>query len=110
MGSIIIIQKTFGKAYKKGVGIAFGTDAGVFPHGENGKEFGYMVEVGMPAIETIQSATMTNAKILKMSDEIGSVKVGKLADIIAVNDNPLENIHTMENVIFVMKNGVIYKQ
>lgn len=104
------IQKTFGKAYKKGVGIAFGTDAGVFPHGENGKEFGYMVEVGMPAIETIQSATMTNAKILKMSDEIGSVKVGKLADIIAVNDNPLENIHTMENVIFVMKNGVIYKQ
>lgn len=104
------IQATFGKAYKKGVGIAFGTDAGVFKHGNNGKEFGYMVEAGMPVIETIQSATITNAKILNMSNEIGSIEVGKLADIIAVNENPIDNIHTMENVTFVMKNGVIYKQ
>lgn len=104
------IQTTFGKAYKYGVGIAFGTDAGVFNHGTNGKEFGYMVEAGMPAIETIQSATVTNAKILGMTSEIGSIEVGKLADIIAVDDDPMKNIHTMENVSFVMKEGVVYKK
>jgi len=104
------IQGTFGKAYKKGVGIAFGTDAGVFEHGKNGKEFGYMVEAGMPAIETIQSATITNAEILKMTDKIGVIEVGKFADIIAVDEDPVKNIHTMENVTFVMKNGVVYKE
>lgn len=104
------IQSTFGKAYKRGVGIAFGTDAGVFNHGINGKEFGYMVEAGMPTMETIQSATVTNAKILKMSDEIGVIEKGRLADIIAVDENPIKNIQTMENVTFVMKNGVVYKQ
>lgn len=104
------IQNTFGKAYKRGVGIAFGTDAGVFEHGKNGKEFGYMVEAGMPAMETIQSATVTNAKILKMDAEIGSIEIGKLADIIAVDQDPTENIQTMENVTFVMKEGIIYKQ
>jgi len=104
------IQGTFAKAYKKGVGIAFGTDAGVFTHGNNGKEFGYMVEAGMPAMETIQSATVTNAKILKMSTEIGEIKVGFLADIIAVNDDPTKNISTMGNVVFVMKEGVVYKK
>jgi len=104
------IQSTFAKAYKKGVGIAFGTDAGVFDHGKNGKEFGYMVEAGMPAIEAIQSATITPAKILNMDNKIGSIEVGKLADIIAVDEDPSKNIHTMENVTFVMKDGVIYKQ
>ncbi|PKH52701.1 amidohydrolase [Tenacibaculum sp. Bg11-29] len=104
------IQGTFARAYKKGVGIAFGTDAGVFKHGNNGKEFGYMVEVGMPAMETIQAATITNAKILKMEDEIGQVEKGFFADIIAVNDDPTKNIHTMENVVFVMKNGIVYKK
>lgn len=103
------IQGTFAKAYKKGVGIAFGTDAGVFKHGVNGKEFGFMVEAGMPAIETIQSATITNAMLLKMENEIGQVKKGFFADIIAVNEDPTMNIETMENVVFVMKNGVIYK-
>lgn len=103
------IQNTFRKAYKKGVGIAFGTDAGVYDHGKNGKEFGYMVEAGMPAMETIQAATITNAKILKEEDTIGTIEKGKLADIIAVDDDPTKNIHTMENVTFVMKNGVIYK-
>lgn len=104
------IQGTFAKAYKKGVGIAFGTDAGVFKHGNNGKEFGYMVEVGMPAIETIQAATITNAKILKMDTEIGQIKKGFYADIIAVNEDPTVNINTMENVVFVMKNGIVYKK
>lgn len=104
------IQGTFAKAYKKGVGIAFGTDAGVFEHGNNGKEFGYMVEAGMPAMETIQSATITNAKILKMENEIGQIQKGFYADIIAVDDNPIQNIATMENIVFVMKDGVVYKE
>ena len=104
------IQGTFGRAYKKGVGIAFGTDAGVFKHGVNGKEFGFMVEAGMPAMETIQSATITNAMLLKMENEIGQIKKGFFADIIAVNDDPVKNINTMENVVFVMKNGVVYKK
>jgi imidazolonepropionase-like amidohydrolase len=103
------IQGTFAKAYKKGVGIAFGTDAGVFKHGVNGKEFGFMVEAGMPAMETIQSATITNAMLLKMENEIGQIQKGFFADIIAVNDDPTKNISTMENVVFVMKNGVVYK-
>ncbi len=103
------IQGTFTKAYKRGVGIAFGTDAGVFKHGNNSKEFGYMVEAGMPAMETIQSATITNAKILKMENEVGQIKKGFFADIIAVDEDPTKNIKTMENVVFVMKNGVVYK-
>ncbi len=103
------IQGTFGQAYKKGVLIAFGTDAGVFPHGLNAKEFGYMVEAGMPAMEAIQAATRTNAGLL-MNEHIGSIAEGKLADIIAVNEDPLKNIKTLENVVFVMKDGKIYKQ
>ena len=103
------LQETFGKAYKKGVNIVFGTDAGVFPHGENGKEFGFMVEAGMPAMETIQSATMTPAKLLKVDDDLGSIAKGKYADIIAVDEDPTKNIKTMENVRFVMKGGVVYK-
>jgi imidazolonepropionase-like amidohydrolase len=103
------IQNTFAKAYKSGVKIAFGTDAGVFPHGRNGKEFGYMVEVGMPAMEAIQSATITNAEILKMKDKLGQIQKGFLADIIAVNEDPTKNISTMEHVVFVMKNGIVYK-
>ena len=104
------IQGTFGKAYKKGVGIAFGTDAGVFKHGDNGKEFGYMVEAGMPAIETLQSATITNAKILQKENELGQIQKGFIADIIATNEDPTENIKTMENVCFVMKAGKVYKE
>ena len=104
------IQGTFGRAYKKGVGIAFGTDACVFKHGVNGKEFGFMVEAGMPAIETLQSATITNAMLLKMDDEIGQIKKGFIADIIAVNDDPTKKIETMENVVFVMKEGKVYKK
>jgi len=103
------LQGTFARAYKKGVGIAFGTDAGVFKHGNNGKEFGFMVEAGMPAMETIQSATITNAMLLNMESEIGQIKKGFYADIIAVDDDPTKNIATMEKVVFVMKNGKVYK-
>jgi imidazolonepropionase-like amidohydrolase len=104
------IQETFRKAYKRGVKIAFGTDAGVFPHGDNGKEFTYMVEAGMPAIEAIKSATVVNAGILGMTDKIGTLEAGKFADIVATDENPLSNIKTVEKVSFVMKDGVVYKQ
>ncbi len=103
------IQENFGKSYKKGVKIAFGTDAGVFPHGENAREFGYMVEGGMPAIEALLAAMQVNANILGMGDKIGSIEAGKIADIVAVNENPTTNIKTMEKVTFVMKEGVVYK-
>lgn len=103
------IQSTFAKAYKRGVRIAFGTDAGVFPHGLNAKEFGYMVEVGMPPMEAIQSATVTNAKILGLSNEIGQIKVGFIADIVATDTNPIDDISALERITFVMKDGVVYK-
>lgn len=103
------IKDTFAKSYTAGVKIAFGTDAGVFPHGENGKEFTYMVEAGMPAMEAIKAGTSTNAGILGMADKIGTLEVGKLADIVATDENPLKNIKTMEAVSFVMKDGVVYK-
>ena len=104
------IQNTFAEAYKYGVKIAFGTDAGVFPHGLNGREFLYMTEVGMPAMEAIKSATTVGATVLGMENEIGSIEAGKFADIIAVDNNPLQDIRTMESVNFVMKDGKIYKQ
>ena len=104
------IQNTLARAYKKGVKIAFGTDAGVFDHGDNAREFTYMVEAGMPVMEAIQSATITGAEVLDLENSIGSIEPGYLADIIAVNDDPIENVETLKDVIFVMKDGVIYKQ
>jgi imidazolonepropionase-like amidohydrolase len=103
------IQKTFGKAYKFGVPIAFGTDAGVYPHGENAKEFLYMNEAGMPVAEALQSATYVNAKILEKEDQLGQIAPGFLADLVATEENALENVNTLTNVTFVMKNGVVYK-
>lgn len=104
-----LIQETFGKAYAYGVNIAFGTDSGVSPHGENAKEFALMVEAGMPPVEAILSSVKTGAEVLGLHDQIGSIEVGKMADIIAVDDNPIENIQTLENVSFVMKDGVVIK-
>ena len=96
--------------YKEGVNIAFGTDAGVFPHGENAKEFGYMVETGWSPMFSIQSATVTNAKLLDMENQLGQLQPGFIADIVATNEDPTMNIKTTENVVFVMKEGKIYKQ
>ena len=104
------IQATFANAYKAGVPIAFGTDAGVSPHGDNGKEFGYMTEVGMPAVEAIQSATIVNAKVLEQENNLGQLAPGFYADIVASDQNALENIHTLEQISFVMKNGVVEKE
>ncbi|MEK8179500.1 amidohydrolase family protein [Flavobacterium buctense] len=103
------IQATFGKAYKRGVPIAFGTDAGVFEHGQNAKEFIYMVEAGMPIMKAIQSATVTNAMLLDMEKQIGVIEPGFLADIIATELDPTQDINTVLKVVFVMKEGVIYK-
>lgn len=104
------LRKTFAMVYKEGVPIAFGTDAGVFPHGENAKEFGYMVETGWSPMFSIQSATITNAKLLDMENELGQLATGFLADIVATDEDPTKNIHTMETVSFVMKNGKVYKE
>jgi len=103
------IQNTFAKAYKAGVNIAFGTDAGVFRHGKNAREFGYMVEAGMPPMEAIHSATSVAAGVLGIGDRVGTIRDGYVADIIAVENNPLEDIATLEQVVFVMKGGTIYK-
>ncbi|GAA4362039.1 amidohydrolase family protein [Kangiella marina] len=103
------IQQTFAKAYDYGVKIAFGTDSGVSAHGDNAKEFQYMVEAGMPAMEAIQSATVTTANLLK-NNTIGVIKKGNLADIIAVDGNPVDNITLLQDVTFVMKDGKVYKQ
>ena len=104
-----IIQATAGKAYKAGVKIAFGTDAAVYPHGLNAKEFQYMVEAGMPPLFAIQCATTHAAQLLKHSGDIGSVSAGRYADVIAVEGNPLEDITLLQKVQFVMKEGRVYK-
>ncbi len=103
------IQNTTAKAYRAGVNIAFGSDAGVFSHGKNAKEFRYMYEAGIPVIECLQAATIVNSKILSVDDEIGQIKEGFTADIIATRLDPTKDVKTLENVIFVMKDGVVYK-
>jgi imidazolonepropionase-like amidohydrolase len=104
------IKGTFTRAYTSGVKIAFGTDTGVSAHGENAREFELMVECGMPPMIAIQAATMEAAKLLRIEDRLGSVEKGKIADLVAVKDDPLTNIATMKDVRFVMKDGVIYKR
>jgi imidazolonepropionase-like amidohydrolase len=102
------IQQTFTKAYKAGVKIAFGTDAGVYAHGKNYIEFQYMVEGGMTPMEAIKAATSSAADLLGMSSKIGSIASGKSADIVAVDGDPLLDIKAMKNVSFIMKEGKIY--
>ncbi|MBL6603913.1 MAG: amidohydrolase family protein [Bacteroidetes bacterium] len=102
-------KTTTKKAYKMGVPIAFGTDAGVFPHGDNAGEFVFMKEIGIPTEYSLKSATITNAKLLNMENLLGQLREGFYADIIAVNESPLDNIATLKNVIFVMKDGKVYK-
>ncbi len=105
-----IIQATAGKAYKAGVKIAFGTDAAVYPHGQNAREFEYMVQAGMPAMYVLQAATTHAAELLHKQNELGQVAAGRFADVIAVPGNPLDDITLMQKVSFVMKDGVVYKQ
>lgn len=104
-----LIQATFAKAYKAGVKIAFGTDAGVFAHGKNWKEFVYMNEAGMPILECIKAATVNAADLLGVSATLGTIEKGKLADIIAVDGDPTKDVNAMGKVKFVMKEGTVYK-
>jgi imidazolonepropionase-like amidohydrolase len=103
------LKANFKKAHEAGVKIAFGTDSGVSAHGDNAQEFALMVEAGMSAMDAIQSATVNAADLLGETDSLGSIEVGKHADIIAVLGNPLEDISRLESIEFVMKGGQVYK-
>lgn len=104
-----LIQATAGRAYKAHVKIAFGTDAAVYPHGENAHEFELMVGAGMPPMFCIQAATVNAAALLRHEKDLGSVAPGKIADVVAVPGNPIDDISLMKRVSFVMKDGVVYK-
>jgi imidazolonepropionase-like amidohydrolase len=104
------IKATFAKAYKAGVKIAFGTDSGVSAHGDNAHEFELMVEGGMPPMEAIRSATLTAAQLLRVDDRLGTLEAGKIADVIAVPGDPLQDIAQMKQVHFVMKDGEVFKK
>jgi imidazolonepropionase-like amidohydrolase len=104
-----LIQATAGRAYKAHVKIAFGTDAAVYPHGENAHEFELMVGAGMPPMFCIQAATVNAAALLRHEKELGSVAAGKIADVVAVPGNPIDDISLMKRVSFVMKEGIVYK-
>lgn len=104
------IRATFAKAQSAGVKIAFGTDSGVSPHGQNAREFELMVEGGMAPMKAIQAATLQAARLLKVEDRLGTIEANKIADIVAVRGDPLENIHALHDVVFVMKEGTVYKE
>ena len=105
----LIQRQNFQKAVKAGVKIAFGTDAGVYPHGWNAKQFSFMVKWGLTPLQVIQSSTINAAKLMGWENKVGSIKKGKYADIIATLDNPLDNLSTLEDVKFVMKGGKVIK-
>ena len=103
-------RDNFRKAHAAGVRMAFGSDGAVYPHGDNGKQFAYMVEYGMTPIEAIQAATIHAAELIGWPDTVGAIEPGKFADIIAIGSNPLDDVTILENVRFVMKGGTVYKQ
>jgi imidazolonepropionase-like amidohydrolase len=103
------IKKALARSHKAGVRIAFGTDMGVGPHGENAREFRYMVEAGMPSREAIKAATVNAAELLDLSDEVGTIAAGKSADVIAVDSSPLDDVSVLERVGFVMARGAVYR-
>lgn len=102
-------RENFQKAVRAGVKVAFGTDAAVYPHGGNGKQFFYMVKFGLTPMQAIQSATIRAAELLQWQDRTGSLTAGKLADIVAVPGNPLDDVRALETVQFVMKDGKVYR-
>lgn len=108
-GMALLQREAFSKAVKAGVKTAFGTDAGVFPHGMNGKQFATLVQFGMTPMQAIQSATVNAADLIGKPDQIGSIKPGKKADIIAVSGDPLKDVSVLEKVDFVMKDGQVFK-
>ena len=102
-------RESFQRAVKAGVKMAFGTDAGVYPHGDNGKQFFYMVKFGMTPAQAIRAATSNAADLIGRSKDVGSIEAGKFADLIALTADPLQNVQALENVGFVMKGGTVYK-
>lgn len=102
-------RENFARAVRAGVKIAFGTDAGVYPHGENAKQFAYMVTYGMTPLDAIRSATIWAAELLGWADRVGAIEPGMFADLIAVEGNPLQDITLLERVVFVMKGGAVVK-
>jgi len=102
-------RDNFRKAFQAGVRMAFGSDGAVYPHGDNGKQFQYMVDYGMTPMQAIQAATVHAAKLIGWPDDVGAIEAGRFADIIAVEGNPLEDVALLEDVRFVMKGGKIYK-
>jgi imidazolonepropionase-like amidohydrolase len=104
-----LMQGTFGRAYKAGVRVAFGTDAGVYRHGQNALEFGYMTAAGMPPLEAIRAATLNAAQLLGDPTNLGALEAGKYADVVAVDGDPLQDIGALTRPRFVMKAGVVYK-
>jgi imidazolonepropionase-like amidohydrolase len=106
---IPIAHANLSHAFKSGVRVACGTDAGVYPHGLNGREFAKMVDMGLSPLQAIQAATVNAADLVDWSDKVGSIEVGKWADIIAVDGDPLRDVTTLEHVKFVMKGGEVVK-
>lgn len=102
-------RDTFRKAWKAGVKMAFGTDEGVYPHGDNAKQFHYMVQFGMTPTEAVQSATVYAADLIGRSDDVGQLTAGHFADLIAVKDDPLQHVEVLESIPFVLKGGVVEK-
>jgi imidazolonepropionase-like amidohydrolase len=107
--AIAAVHQTFQKALAKGVKIGLGTDAAVYPHGRNTEEFHQMVDLGMKPIDALKAGTSADAELLGLADKIGTLETGKLADVVAVPGDPVENIRQTEHVFFVMKEGIIYK-
>ena len=105
-----VARNNIKKAFDAGVKVAFGTDAAVYPHGLNAREFAVYVSMGMTPLHAIQTATINAADLLGWSDRIGSLEPGKFADIIAVNGDPTKDVTLLEHPVFVMKGGVVYKQ
>ena len=102
-------RENFSKAVKAGVNMVMGTDAGVYPHGDNLKQLSRMVQFGMTPAQALQAASINAAKLLNKESDIGSIKVGAYADIIAVRGNPLDDVSLLEKVVFVMKGGDVIK-
>jgi imidazolonepropionase-like amidohydrolase len=102
-------RQNIARAIKAGVPIAFGTDAAVYPHGLNAREFGILVKLGMTPIQAIRAATLNASELLGWTDRVGTIEAGKFADLIAVDGEPLKDVKTLESVQWVMKGGAVVK-
>jgi imidazolonepropionase-like amidohydrolase len=103
-------RDNFRKAFASGDRMAFGTDAGVYPHGDNARQFAYMIKYGMAPMQAIQAATINAADLLGWKNRVGSISTGKLADLIAVQGDPMRDVTLLTKVGFVMKGGSVVKQ